>query len=280
MYKKPEDEVMKKPNLISAIQTRLNLGSMFPDKNKIASAENYYNAQVKTHNPQANIPTTYNMSKESGSPQQPMSIGAAVRSAVADIGNMFSNRVVSPVPDEPPQTIRTAYPRKSTQPLIYPKVIKDEEPVVQKQVLSAHDSSVPTPPPKVQESLKPEYQKFLEDEIFPITRQYNIPDAVAASQWAMEGGRVTSNAQNNPWGLMSGGKILQYPSMEASTRDYALTIQNILKAKGYDVSNTDAFSVLLALQQGDKPRYEAHNEDQYQYVRNLVNTPEWRTYYR
>ena len=142
-------------------------------------------------------------------------------------------------------------------------------------------SRIPTPPPKVQEALNPEYQQFLEQSVFPTTKEYDIPNAVSASQWAMEGGRVMENAQNNLFGLMQGGKLIQYPSVEANVRDYALTVQNILKDKGYNTKEVqDAFKVLMALQEGDKPRYEAHNPDPYTYVENLINTPEFRSFYQ
>lgn len=152
---------------------------------------------------------------------------------------------------------------------------------IAEKALGVNNFPTPTPPSKsTNQKLNQDYVNFLENSVFPITRSYNIPDAVTASQWAMEGGRVTENSQNNPWGLMSGGKLIQYPSIDASTKDYALTVQNILNKKGYDLETIDAFNVLLALQQGESPRYEAHNPNPYTYVQNLITTPEWRYYYR
>ena len=132
--------------------------------------------------------------------------------------------------------------------------------------------ATPTPTPAQKRSLKP--SEFLEANILPITREYGIPDALVASQYALEGGRVTSNPQNNFFGLMRNGQLIFYPSIEANVRDYALTIKNILKAKNYFLPmNKD--EIILALQSGDKPRYEGHNADPLAYVYTIKSLPEW-----
>lgn len=115
---------------------------------------------------------------------------------------------------------------------------------------------------------------FLETSVFPITREYGIPDALVASQWALEGGRVTSNPQNNLFGLMANGKLINYPSIEANVRDYALTIKNILKAKDFHLPLAKD-EIILALQSGDKPRYEGHLPDPMTYVYTIKSLPEW-----
>lgn len=126
----------------------------------------------------------------------------------------------------------------------------------------------PTPTPAVKK------QSFLESSVFPITREYGIPDALVASQWALEGGRITSNPQNNLFGLMANGKLINYPSIEANVRDYALTIKNILKAKNFHLPLAKD-EIILALQSGDKPRYEGHNPDPMTYVYTIKSLPEW-----
>ncbi len=126
----------------------------------------------------------------------------------------------------------------------------------------------PTPTPAIKK------QSFLESSVFPITREYGIPDALVASQWALEGGRVTSNPQNNLFGLMVGGKLINYPSIEANVRDYALTIKNILKAKDFHLPLAKD-EIIPALQSGDKPRYEGHNPDPMTYVYTIKSLPEW-----
>jgi len=126
----------------------------------------------------------------------------------------------------------------------------------------------PTPTPAVKK------QSFLESSVFPITREYDIPDALVASQWALEGGRITSNTQNNLFGLMANGKLINYPSIEANVRDYALTIKNILKAKNFHLPLAKD-EIILALQSGDKPRDEGHNPDPMTYVYTIKSLPEW-----
>lgn len=145
----------------------------------------------------------------------------------------------------------------------------------------------PTPPPVYptntpQTDLAGEIRNFLETNIFPITRKFNIPDALAASQWATEGGRSMGNEANNLFGILDpsgSGKLVQYPSIDRNVEDYALTVNNILKNKGIDTS-TNAYNVLMGLQTGDRPRYEAHNPNQWDYTQTVMNTPEWRTYFR
>jgi len=122
------------------------------------------------------------------------------------------------------------------------------------------------------------YEQFLEQSIFPQTRQAGLPDALVAGQWATEGGRATGNPQNNVWGLMRGGKLIQYPNLNSSTRDYILTVQNILKKKGYDPKKMSAKEILQALQEGNKLRYEAHNPNPQDYVNLVSNTPEYRKF--
>lgn len=117
---------------------------------------------------------------------------------------------------------------------------------------------------------------FLTKEILPRTRKYNIPDALAASQWAVESGRSTSSDINNYFGL---GPHIKYNSIDDNVRDYALTLKNILAAKGKKLENMKyPKKILLKLQEGDRPRYEAHNPDPMTYVNTVMNTPEWRQY--
>ncbi len=139
---------------------------------------------------------------------------------------------------------------------------------------------IPTVPPKypTEPPIHQEYQDFLSQFVFPITKKSNIPEAVVSSQWATEGGRALDNPLHNVFGL---GPGVQYPSIERNVEDYASTVKNILGKKGYNINDTtDAFDILLKLQEGKKPRYEGHNPDPYEYIRTLINTPEWRYYYK
>jgi hypothetical protein len=111
--------------------------------------------------------------------------------------------------------------------------------------------------------------------ILPITRECGLPDALVASQWAVESGRAQTSKINNFFAL---GPHIVYPSLERNVSDYCLTVVNIASKNGLTIdSTTTAYEILLALQSGNT-RYEAHNEDPMTYVRTVSNTPEWRQY--
>jgi hypothetical protein len=144
----------------------------------------------------------------------------------------------------------------------------------------------PTPPQKrpgyeLTKTLPQEKIDFLNNTIFPITRALGIPDALTAGQWAEEGGRIISSPKNNFFGLMSGGKLISYPTVEAGVRAYAQTVNNILAKKGYTVKQLgdDAYKILIKLQEG-KRRYEAHYPDPYLYAHKIMGTPEFKHYYQ
>ncbi len=61
--------------------------------------------------------------------------------------------------------------------------------------------------------LNPDTLAYLENTLFPLTRQYGIPDELAAAQWAIEGGRKTTGIQEtNPFGLLWEGQLHPYQS--------------------------------------------------------------------
>jgi hypothetical protein len=154
-------------------------------------------------------------------------------------------------------------------------------PIPKERVKNVPPIITPTPPPKYEnyelKNLSNEQRTFLENTVFPITRGRNIPDALAASQWAEEGGRRIASPINNLFGL---GPGIKYPTMEAGINAYADTLHKILNKKGYTVEDLgDAYQILMKLQEAT-PRYEGDNDDPYSYTHNIMNTPEWKYYYR
>lgn len=122
-------------------------------------------------------------------------------------------------------------------------------------------------------------QDYLEKEVLPRTRKYGIPDALAAGQWAAEGRFV--NPKNNNWfNLMYDGKVHPYQSLDNHVADYALTLKNLLKNQGIDItSKKDAMEILKLLQSG-KTRFEGHQPDPQHYVNLVSSTPEFKKYYK
>jgi hypothetical protein len=138
----------------------------------------------------------------------------------------------------------------------------------------------PTPPPQYPDmtlnNLSQQQKDFLENVILSQTRKKGLHDSLVASQWAMESGRSTGNPKNNVFGLMKGGELIQYPSVEANIDDYALTIMNNMERKGYD-DWSDPYLTAVRIQE-EPQRYETHFEDPFKYTHGLFSTPEYKYY--
>ena len=116
---------------------------------------------------------------------------------------------------------------------------------------------------------------FLEHSIFPVTRACGVPDSLAAAQWALESGRATTSPINNFFGIGPGWK---FATVKANVEKYCQTIKNILKRKGYDLSQmSDPVEILKALQAGSY-RYEGHNPDPMTYVHHISSLKEFKAY--
>lgn len=147
-------------------------------------------------------------------------------------------------------------------------------------------TATPTPTPqqsavqqvlgaKNQQTLSPVVTNWLETNVFPTTDKLGIPRSVAASQWAVEGGRRTESPINNFYGI---GPNWKFDNVQDNVHTYGNTILNILKAKGYNIQGLSPLQVVQALQAGQSPRYEGHNPDPQTYVQTVTGTPEWRYY--
>ncbi len=122
------------------------------------------------------------------------------------------------------------------------------------------------------QTISPATLQFLQQNVFPITKQYGIPNALAASQWAVESGRKTQSPINNVYGI---GPNWNFPNLQANISAYAQTVNNILKKKGFNMANMSPSQIIMALQEGNT-RYEGHNANPFTYVNTVTNTPEWR----
>ena len=126
---------------------------------------------------------------------------------------------------------------------------------------------------------------YLESSWLPLTRKFGVPDAISASQWAIESGR---QPKDNPVGLMRGGQLLDYGTLEDNARAYAETIRDIVSTNmGKDVDDLKSLepeTILHFLQfdqsgKSGKKRYEGHMPNPQHYIDMIMAMPEWR-YYR
>ena len=131
--------------------------------------------------------------------------------------------------------------------------------------------------------IRPEVADYLDNKLIPMVKE--VPPAIAASQWAIEGGR---NVKANPFGLMRNNQVLNYGDIKDNIRAYEETVKNIVSTNmGKDVNlrDLDPETILHFLQfqangQPGKKRYEAHMPDPQSYIDMIHAMPEWRYYSR
>ena len=142
---------------------------------------------------------------------------------------------------------------------------------------------------EAKKDIAPEVLDYVEDRLLPETRKYKIPDSLAASQWAIEGGRDMAEERPNPFGLMRDGEVLNYGSFEQNVKAYYQTIEGIVSTnlgisrEEFNIEDYTADELLYYLQfQEDgtegKQRYEAHKADPGTYIEMNKNMSEWRYY--
>lgn len=137
----------------------------------------------------------------------------------------------------------------------------------------------PTPPPiAVNQTLPPDRLNFLENYLLPETRALGLPDALVAAQWAQEGGRVEDNSIHNLFGL---GPNIPYPSREQGIKAYAQTVNKLANDNQVPLpENPNAYDYLMAIQNPQGQRYEVSPGNPYDYTQKVMNTPEWRYYFK
>jgi hypothetical protein len=134
--------------------------------------------------------------------------------------------------------------------------------------------------------VNPNVQNYIDTELLPLTRAKGIPDALAAAQWAVEGGR---EVKNNPFGLLWKGEIFDYGSLDDAISDYDLTIRDIasrnmgIPKESFNYEDYDADTILMALQADKtgtpaKIRYEGHSQEPLEYIDLIKSVAEWRKY--
>jgi flagellum-specific peptidoglycan hydrolase FlgJ len=137
-----------------------------------------------------------------------------------------------------------------------------------------------------------ESQRFLEDVILPITRQYGIPDAVAAGQFGAEGRLGGKYAgRNNYFNIhaydSNSDSAYSYDTPEAGIEAYARLLSEDPKNLGYDdaIKLSDALQAMIAIQNagyaGDPATYTQRAKNNYpSYSAFIQDTPEWKKYYK
>lgn len=134
--------------------------------------------------------------------------------------------------------------------------------------------------------VNPNVANYIEGTLLPVTRKFGIPDVLASSQWAIEGGR---NPKNNPFGLVRNGEVLNYGSLEDNVRAYDETLRDIISTNmginpasfKYDDYTPDTLLYYLQFQSNGQPgikRYEAHMPNPQYYIDMNHAMPEWRKY--
>ena len=168
-------------------------------------------------------------------------------------------------------------------------ILGTQNPTSQQALIKTSITPTPTPPPSVitpapQSLIHSEFADILNNRILPITRQYGIPDAMAASQAAHESGYGTSDAaqkNNNFFGLMhfdknTGTRSIHYfATPEESAHFYGQTVKAIVP--NLEQYKTATLSALKALQSG-KQKYEGDNPNPMQYVYDVSQNPYWQAY--
>ena len=125
--------------------------------------------------------------------------------------------------------------------------------------------------------IRPEHQKFLEKNVFPITDEAGLPRDLVAGQWAGEGGRKTENPNNNLFGI---GPHMKFKDLPSNVNTYVSTVKKLLSQRGIDDASGLTGEQILAIIQNNKgQRYEGHNKDPMEYTRFIPSIPEFR-YYR
>lgn len=134
-------------------------------------------------------------------------------------------------------------------------------------------------------NIKPEVKQFLEEMVFPITRQAGIPDAVAAGQFAAEGRFSGLGANRNNFyninAVDSNPNLAhRYDSAQAGVEAYA----DLLKRKYSAALSQQSPEAMLAMIQelgyaGDPSTYSQRADNGYaSYADFIKNVPEYRYY--
>lgn len=193
--------------------------------------------------------------------------------------NTSDLQFVSPVPDSFVSEVLAKEPTPT------PKMILIEEKSGFSNLLT------PTPEPKKKYNSNPKVREnvsqFLESTVFPITRQYNIPDALAAGQFAAEGRgnhKYAKAPYNNPFNINAVDSnpdlAFRYATIEDGIRDYAELLKRRYSSA---ISKIDIDEVVRGVENlhyaGDPKTYRERAKNGYSsYAEFIKDTPEFRYY--
>ena len=139
----------------------------------------------------------------------------------------------------------------------------------------------------IQPTAVPNSADYLETTVLPITRKYNIPDAIAAGQFAAEGRgqhKYAQNPYNNPFNInavdSNPNAAYRYATPEQGVEAYADLISNKYRQA---LETDDLVKALEYIQNsgyaGDPQTYQQRSDNGYNsYVDFIMNTPEWKYY--
>ena len=134
----------------------------------------------------------------------------------------------------------------------------------------------PTPPQSRAKVRTGESDAFIEDVILPITRQYGIPDAIAAGQFAAEGRLGGLGASRNNYFNLGAydhnlDNTFRYETPQDGVEAFARLLTEDKRYSPYFKEGRDALETLQ-----DYASTYASNP---KYVDLITGTPEWRNYY-
>lgn len=184
-----------------------------------------------------------------------------------------------------PEWVKKFSPSDTPVPSLMPAKSPTPSPTI---APTATPTTMPTPTPtqtpsvgapKSVQGVDQSFVDILNNKILPITRQYDIPDAVVAAQAGAESGHGKSDIHrdyNNYFSLKFGGKMHHYENIENGVRDYALTIKNMVP--NLEQLKNNPLAVMQAMQGHKTGNFEGDNTNPMQYVYDVSHTPEWQAY--
>lgn len=243
-----------------------------------ASAAQEANKKMITIAPPEQVPTTIPMAAISQKVEKPKGI-TLVRSGEVKITEKPNaaeakkksreEEVIKTIREQRPQykgsdnDIRNLYRRVGERLLSEIVTGKKQEPV--------------EPVSNPNEQINSAVQDFLENTVFPITRKYNIPDAVAAGQFAAEGRLTGTGAErNNFFNVMAyDGKEDAMPGFDTPEQGVEKYARVLARDRRYSkaMRKSDPAEMIKAIK-------EAGYATRPDYAEFIMQTPEFKKYYR
>lgn len=220
---------------------------------------------------------------------------------------------VYPIPDDQVLKYQKEY---RNRPIVFDKNIPTKNPAKKSNLIVFENKSTPTPTPTPTATPTPtptpqvkgastmrfkngkpastqqDVMQFIETTVLPITREYGIPDAVAAGQFAAEGRLQGLGASRNNFFNLGAydsnvDNAFDYKTPEDGVRAYADLIAR--KYPGV-IGEKDPVKAIQAVEKqgyaGDPKTWRQRKKEQdgvetpyRSYSDFVMNNPEWRQYY-